>query len=228
MAKHSKRYNELAATVDANRAYSIEDAMEIVQKTATTKFDSSVEVHVNLGVDAKKSDQQVRATVALPHGTGKTTRVAVFAVDPAKEKEAKDAGADLIGNEETIAEIGRTGKIDFDVAVATPSMMPKLAKIARLLGPRGLMPSPKNETVTPNVGKAVEELKRGKVAFKTDDTANIHQAIGKASFTKEQLLENYTAFMDTVIRNKPSSSKGIYIKSVTLTSTMGPGVKVNV
>lgn len=228
MAKHSKRYNELAATVDANEMHSIEDAMEIVQKTATTKFDSSVEVHVNLGVDAKKSDQQVRATVALPHGTGKTTRVAVFTIDPAKEKEAKDAGADLVGNEETIAEIGRTGKIDFDVAVATPSMMPKLAKIAKFLGPRGLMPSPKNETVTPNVGKAVEELKKGKVAFKTDDTANVHQAIGKASFTKKQLLENYTAFMDTMIRNKPSSSKGIYIKSVTLTSTMGPGVKVSV
>lgn len=228
MATHSKRYNELAATVDTKELHSVEDAMELVQKTATTKFDSSIEVHVNLGIDAKKGDQQVRATVTLPHGTGKTTRVAVFTIDPAKEKEAKDAGADIVGNEETIAEIGRTGKIDFDVAVATPDMMPKLAKIAKILGPRGLMPSPKNETVTPNVGKAVEELKKGKVAFKNDDTANVHQAIGKASFTKEQLLENYTAFMDVLRRNKPSTSKGIYIKSVTLTSTMGPGVKVSV
>lgn len=228
MATHSKRYNELAATVDTKELHSVEDAMEIVQKTATTKFDSSIEVHVNLGIDAKKGDQQVRATVTLPHGTGKTTRVAVFTIDPAKEKEAKDAGADIVGNEETIAEIGRTGKIDFDVAVATPDMMPKLAKVAKILGPRGLMPSPKNETVTPNVGKAVEELKKGKVAFKNDDTANVHQAIGKASFTKEQLLENYAAFMDVLRRNKPSTSKGIYIKSVTLTSTMGPGVKVSV
>lgn len=228
MAKHSKRYNELAATFDAKEIHSVEDAMEIVQKTATTKFDSSIEIHVNLGINTKKGDQQVRATVTLPHGTGKTTRVAVFTVDPAKEKEAKDAGADIVGDEETIAEIGRTGKIDFDVAVATPDMMSKLAKIAKILGPRGLMPSPKNETVTPNVGKAVEELKKGKVAFKNDDTANVHQAIGKASFTREQLLENYAAFMDVVKRNKPSSSKGTYIKSVTLTSTMGPGVKVSV
>jgi len=224
---HSKRYAELASSVDVKKTYSPEEAVETVKRTATTKFDSSIEVHVNLGIDPKKSDQVVRATVALPHGTGKKTRVAVFTVDPAKEKEAKDAGADGIGGEEMIAELAKTGKIDFDVAVATPDMMPKMAKAAKVLGPRGLMPSPKNDTVTTNVGKTVEELKKGKVAFKNDDTGNVHQAIGKASFTKEQLLENYTTFMEALRRAKPSSSKGVFLKSITLTSTMGPGVKVS-
>ena len=226
MSKRSKRYVGLAATLDPRKTYSPEEAVDAIKRTATTKFDSSVEVHVNLGIDSKKSDQTVRATVALPHGTGKKSRIAVFTADQAKMKEATDAGADIIGGEDLIAEIAKSAKIEFDVAVATPDMMPKLAKAAKVLGPRGLMPSPKNDTVTANIGKAVQELKKGKVAFKNDDTGNVHQAIGKASFTKEQLLENYTTFMEAIRRAKPATSKGVYLRSVTLTSTMGPGVKV--
>lgn len=222
----SKRYQELKSQIDVKKAYSAEEAVELVKKTATTKFDSSVEVHVRLGIDPKKGDQQVRGTVALPHGTGKEKRIAVFAANPAAVAAAKEAGANLIGAEELIEEIAKTGKVDFDIAVATPDMMPKLAKVAKILGPKGLMPSPKNETVTPNVAKAVGELKRGRVAFKNDDTANVHLVIGKVSFPKEKLLENYAAFMDTIRRSKPSASKGTYLVVVTLTSTMGPGIRV--
>ncbi len=222
---HGKRYNELAKLVDRTKTYSVEEAVALVKKTSTTKFDGSVEVHVRLGIDPKKSDQQVRSTVSLPHGTGKTKKIAVFTGGD-KEKEATDAGADIVGGEELIGEIAKSGKIDFDVAIATPDMMPKLAKVAKILGPRGLMPSPKNDTVTTNLTKTIEELKKGKVAFKTDDTANVHQIVGKASFSEAQLIENLTAFMDALKRNKPSSSKGVFIKSVTLTSTMGPGIKV--
>ncbi|MDD5251117.1 MAG: 50S ribosomal protein L1 [Patescibacteria group bacterium] len=224
---HSKRYKELLASYDARKSYSPAEAVELVKKLSTTKFDSSVEVHIRLGIDPKKSDQMVRSTVALPHGTGKTKKVAAF-VSGDKEKEAKEAGADLIGGEELIAKIASTGKIEFDIAVATPDMMPKLAKVAKILGPRGLMPSPKNDTVTPNIKKAIEEMKKGKVAFKSDDTGNIHQAIGKASFTAEQLADNFTAFMEAVRKAKPSSSKGVYLVSVTVAPTMGPGVKVSV
>jgi large subunit ribosomal protein L1 len=223
---HGKRYNDAAAMIDRAKVYSIEEAAALVKKTSTTKFDGSVEVHVRLGIDPKKSDQQVRSVVSLPHGTGKAKKVIAFVSNPEKEKEAKAAGADIVGGEELIAELAKTGKIDFDVAVATMDMMPKMAKVAKILGPRGLMPSPKNETVTPNIGKAVEELKKGKVAFKTDDTANVHQIIGKSSFSEQQLAENLTAFMDALKRAKPNSSKGVFIKGVTLTSTMGPGIKV--
>lgn len=223
---HGKRYNELAKLVDRTKVYSIEEAVALVKKTSTTKFDGSVEVHVRLGIDPKKSDQQVRSTVSLPHGTGKTKKIVAFVSSPEKEKEAMAAGADSVGGEELIAEIAKTSKFDFEVAVATPDMMPKLAKIAKVLGPRGLMPSPKNETVSTNLTKTIEELKKGKVAFKTDDTANVHQIVGKASFSEKQLAENLTAFMDALKRNKPSSSKGVFIKGVTVTSTMGPGIKV--
>lgn len=223
---HSKRFKELKATIDAKKAYSPEEAVELVKKTATTKFDSAVEVHVRLGIDPKKSDQQVRGTVTLPHGTGKTKKVAAFVSNADAEKEAKAAGAELVGGEELIAEIAKTGKYDFEIAVATPDMMPKMAKVAKVLGPKGLMPSPKNETVTTNLTKTIGELRKGKVAFKADDTANLHQVIGKASFSKEQLAENYAALMDAVRKAKPATSKGTYLLSVTLTSTMGPGVKV--
>ncbi len=222
----SKRYKELKASFDSKKAYEPAEAVELAKKTSTTKFDAAIEVHINLGIDPKKSDQLVRSTVALPHGTGQTKKVAAFVSSPEKEKEAKDAGAELVGGEDLIAKIASSGKIEFDIAVATPDMMPKLAKVAKILGPKGLMPSPKNETVTPNIKKAVEELRKGKVAFKSDDTGNIHQIIGKASFSKDQLLENFGAFMDAVRRAKPSSSKGTYLQSVTLTSTMGPGIKV--
>lgn len=223
---HGKRFNELRSSFDQKKSYAIAEAIAIVKKTANVKFDSSVEVHVNLGIDPKKSDQQVRSTATLPHGTGKSKRVAAFVAAPEKEKEAKDAGADLVGGEELIAEIAKTGKIEFDVAVATPDMMPKMAKVAKILGPRGLMPSPKNETVTPQVGKAVAALKGGKVAFKNDVTGNVHQVIGKSSFGDDQLTENFTVLMEALRRAKPASSKGTYIKNVTLSSTMGPGVKV--
>ena len=224
---HSKRYAALKAEV-STKTYSPEDAIDLVKKQATTKFDSSIEVHVRLGIDVKKSDQQVRATVALPHGTGKTKKVAVFVGNAEKEKEAKEAGADVVGGEELIAEIAKTGKYNFEIAVTTPDMMPKMAKVAKVLGPKGLMPSPKNETVTTNITKTVAELRKGKVAFKVDDTANLHQSIGKASFTKEQLLGNFSALIEAVRKAKPATSKGVYIQGVTLTSTMGPGVKVSV
>jgi large subunit ribosomal protein L1 len=182
---------------------------------------------VCLGIDPKKGDQQVRSTVTLPHGTGKTKKVAAFVSSPDQEKEAQKAGAELVGGEELIAEIAKTSKCDFDVAIAAPDMMPKMAKIAKILGPRGLMPSPKNETVTSNIGKTVEALKGGKVTFKNDDTANVHQVIGRASFSDEQLNQNFTAFMEALKRAKPPSSKGNYIKGVVIASTMGPGIKVS-
>jgi large subunit ribosomal protein L1 len=222
----SKRYKELRDSFDGKKAYSPEEAIKLAKSTSKVKFDAAVEVHINLGIDPKKSDQQVRSTVTLPHGTGKTKRIAVFCGSPEKSKEATEAGADLVGGEELIAEIAKTNKIDFDIAIATPDMMPKLAKVAKLLGPRGLMPSPKNETVTPNIEKAVKALKGGRVAYKNDDTGNIHQSIGRASFSEQQLLENYTTFMEAVRRVKPPSSKGVYLKRVTLTSTMGPAIKV--
>jgi len=224
---HSKRYSALKSAVDIKKTYAPAEAIELVKKQATTKFDSSVEVHVRLGIDSKKSDQQVRSTVSLPHGTGKTKKVAVFVGSAEKEKEARDAGADIVGGEELIAEIAKTGKYDFEIAVTTPDMMPKMAKAAKVLGPKGLMPSPKNETVTTNITKTIGELRKGKVAFKVDDTANLHQIIGKSSFTQEQLLENFTAMMDAVRKAKPATSKGVYILGITLTSTMGPGVKVS-
>ncbi len=222
----SKRYAALKSEIDPKKSYSPEEAVALVKKTATTTFDSTVEVHVRLGIDPKKSDQQVRSTVTLPHGIGKAKKVAVFVASQEKEKEAREAGADIVGGEELIAEIAKTGKYAFEVAVATPDMMPKMAKVAKVLGPKGLMPSPKNETVTTNIKKTVEELHKGKTAFKADDTGNVHQVLGKASFDAVKILENFNAFMEALRRAKPPSAKGSYIVSVTLTSTMGPGVKV--
>ncbi|MEK7516496.1 MAG: 50S ribosomal protein L1 [Patescibacteria group bacterium] len=224
---HGKRYAELKKLVDPKKIYSPEAALELVKKTSGVKFDASVEVHIRLTIDPTKGEQQVRGTAALPHGTGKSARVAAF-VSSGKEQEAKDAGADIVGGEELIAEIQKTSRTDFDVAVATPDMMPKLAKLAKLLGPKGLMPNPKSETVTTNVAKTVAELKKGKVAFKNDDTGNIHQAIGKVSFDSGKLLENLQAFMDALRRVRPASAKGTYIKSAVLVSTMGPAVRVSV
>jgi large subunit ribosomal protein L1 len=225
--KHSKRFSELKSSFDNKKAYELAEAIALAKKMSNTKFDSSIEVHVCLGIDPKKGDQQVRSTVTLPHGTGKTKKVAAFVSSPDQEKEAQKAGAELVGGEELIAEIAKTSKCDFDVAIAAPDMMPKMAKIAKILGPRGLMPSPKNETVTSNIGKTVEALKGGKVTFKNDDTANVHQVIGRASFSDEQLNQNFTAFMEALKRAKPPSSKGNYIKGVVIASTMGPGIKVS-
>lgn len=220
-----KKYLEAAKLVDSKKTYSIEEAAELVKRTSIAKFDATVEAHISLGIDPKKSDQAVRGTVALPHGSGKTKSVMAF-VSSDKEKDAKEAGADFIGNEETIAELAKTGKITFDIAVATPDMMPKLAKVAKILGPKGLMPNPKSDTVSPNVTKMISELKKGKVAFKNDDGAIVHTVIGKTSFSAAQLKDNYEALMEVIRKLKPSNSKGIFIKKVTLAATMGPGIRV--
>jgi len=223
----SKRMTDLKTKVDSTKVYSLDEAIELVKATSTVKFDASVEFHARLGIDPKKSDQLIRATVVLPHGTGKTKRIAAF-VGPNDEKAAKDAGADLVLGEEEIKEIKTTGKIDFDIAVATPEMMPKLAVAARVLGPKGLMPNPKTDTVDKNVAKMIEALKKGKAAFKNDDQANIHQLVGKVSFDNAKLKENIETFIEALKRAKPSGSKGTYIKTAFLTSAMGPSVKISV
>lgn len=216
-----------AGDFDRMKIYTPEEAIELTRKLCKTKFDASVEVHVRLGIDSRKGDQQVRSAVSLPHGTGKSVRVAAF-VSPENEDAVKKAGADIVGGESLIEEIKKTEKTDFEVAVAEPAIMKNLSQIAKILGTRGLMPSPKNETVTQNPAKAVEELKKGKVSFKNDDTGNLHVAIGRVSFEPEKLKENYQTFIDAVMRAKPSSSKGQYLKGITISSSMGPGVRVQV
>lgn len=222
---HSKRYAELFSKIDKNKAYPIEEAIKLAKETATTKFESSIELAIRTGIDPSKSEQQIRSTAQLPHGTGKKIKIAVIA--PAdKQKEAKEAGATLVGGEELIEQIAKTQKTDFDILLTVPEMMKDLAKVAKILGPKGLMPNPKTETVTPNIKKAVEELAKGKVTFRADDTGNIHLSIGKANFDDQKLIENFKAFMDTLLKIKPSTLKGDYIKKVTITSTMGPGIRV--
>jgi len=218
---------DLKTKVDKTKSYSIEEAIKLVKETSNVKFDASVEVHANLGIDPKKSDQQIRATVVLPHGTGKTKKIAAF-VGANDEKDAKEAGADFVYSEEDIKKLQSSGKIEFDLAVSTPEMMPKMALVARILGPKGLMPNPKTGTVDANVKKMIGDLKRGKTSFKNDDTSNIHQVIGKVSFTESQLKENFETFLETLKKIKPMSSKGIYIKSLFLTSSMGPSIKIDV
>lgn len=224
---HGTKYNEALKLVDATKLYTPAEALELVKKTSKTKFDASLEVHCKLGIDPAKSDQSVRATVTFPHGTGKSKRIAAF-VDAAQESAAQEAGADIVGSERLIDEIASSGKLDFDVAIATPAMMPRLAKIAKILGPKGLMPNPKSDTVTTDVKKTIGELKRGKVTFKSDDTGNVHQIIGKVSFESAKLLENFQTFMEALRRSKPASSKGVFMKSCTLTSTMGPPIRISV
>jgi large subunit ribosomal protein L1 len=221
----SKRFQEAVALVDKTKIYPIKEAIALVKKTATAKYDEAIEAHFRLGIDPRKSDQQVRGTISLPHGVGKSKRVAAF-VEAEREADAKAAGADIVGGEDLIEKIAQKGIIDFDVAIATPKMMPKIAKLARLLGPRGLMPNPKTDTVGQNVTKMVEEQKAGKQSFKNDNTGNIHQIFGRKSFTDEQLQENFSAFSESIKRMKPASSKGIFLKSATIASTIGPGIKV--
>jgi len=212
---------------DKTKSYSIEEAIDLVKKLSKIKFDASVEAHFRLGIDNKKGEQQIRTTVALPYGTGKTIKIAAF-VAPEHEKETKEARADYVGGDELIAEIKKTEKTDFQVAIAEPSIMKKLAQIAKILGTRGLMPSPKNDTVTNNPAKTVRELKKGKVSFKNDDTGNVHVAIGKVSFDKQQLAENFQALLQAIKKVKPASSKGLYIKNVSINSTMGQGIKIQI
>lgn len=225
MSKNSKAYREAAEKIDAGRVYSPLEAANLVKETSSKNFDASVDVAIRLGVDPRKADQLVRGTVSLPNGTGKTVRVAVFAQGE-KATEAEAAGADFVGTDELVEKI-QGGWTDFDVAIATPDQMAKIGRIARVLGPRGLMPNPKTGTVTNDVAKAIEEVKGGKISFRVDKASNLHAAIGKASFDAKKLAENYGALLDEVIRIKPSSAKGIYVKRVTLSSTTGPGVEVD-
>lgn len=222
----SKRLEEAKKKINKTAVYSIAEAVKLCKEMSATKFDESIELAVKVGIDPKQSDQQIRSTIVLPHGTGKTKRVAAF-VDPANETAAKEAGADIIGTEEVIDELLKTGTINFDVAVAVPSMMPKLARAARVLGPRGLMPNPKTDTVGPNIAKIIIEQKGGKISFKNDNTSNIHIMFGRISFDEAKLTENLTTVIETLKKVKPASSKGIYIKSATISSTMGPGIKLD-
>ena len=226
MAKAGKKYQEAAKLIDAAKLYSPKEAVELVKKTSVTKFDSSVEVAVRLGVNPKYADQQVRGALVLPHGTGKSKTVLVFAKG-AKIQEAEAAGADFVGAEELVTKI-QGGWTDFDVAVATPDMMGLVGRLGKVLGPKGLMPNPKVGTVTMDVARAVNEIKAGKIEYRTDKAGNVQTSIGKVSFTEEQLLENYITLVETLIKVKPSGAKGQYIKSVTLSTTMGPGVPVDV
>ncbi|NIZ92408.1 50S ribosomal protein L1 [Kineococcus rubinsiae] len=223
--KRSKAYRAAADKIDADALYAPLDAVKLARETSTTKYDATVEVAFRLGVDPRKADQMVRGTVNLPHGTGKTARVLVFATgDRAAQAEA--AGADIVGGDELIDEVAK-GRLDFDAAVATPDLMGKVGRLGKVLGPRGLMPNPKTGTVTMDVAKAVTEIKGGKIEFRTDKHANLHFVIGKASFDDRQLVENYSAALDEVLRLKPSASKGRYLKKATMTTTMGPGVPVD-
>jgi large subunit ribosomal protein L1 len=225
MAKRSKAYNDASKLVDKAKLYSPLEAAKLAKETSKVKLDATVEVAMRLGVDPRKADQMVRGTVNLPHGTGKTARVIVFAVGD-KAAEAEAAGADAVGAEDLIARI-QGGWLDFDAAIATPDQMAKVGRIARILGPRGLMPNPKTGTVTPDVTKAVNEIKGGKINFRVDKQANLHLVIGKASFDQAKLVENYAAALDEILRAKPSAAKGRYVKKVTFTTTMGPGIPVD-
>ncbi len=224
--KKSKRYAESAKLVEANKEYDIKEALEIIEKMPKTKFDQTVELHVKLGVDSKHADQQVRGTVVLPNGTGKTQRVLVFAKGP-KAEEAEKAGADFVGAEELIPKIQNDNWFDYDVIVATPDMMGVVGRLGKVLGPKGLMPNPKSGTVTMDVTKAINEIKSGKVEYRLDKTNIIHLGFGKVSFGAEKLLENYEAVMGAIIKAKPSAAKGQYIRSVSVSTTMGPGLYID-
>ncbi|WP_227764093.1 50S ribosomal protein L1 [Zhaonella formicivorans] len=225
MPKHGKKYQEALKLIDKDKLYEANEAIELVKKTSTAKFDETVEAHVKLGVDPRHADQQVRGTVVLPHGTGKTRTVLVFAKGE-KAKEAEAAGADFVGAEELIAKI-EGGWLGFDVAIATPDMMGAVGKLGRVLGPRGLMPNPKTGTVTFDLERAIKEVKAGKIEFRVDKTSIVHVPLGKVSFDQEKLVDNFQTFMEALIKAKPAAAKGQYLKSVTLSSTMGPGIRVN-
>jgi len=226
MPKRSKAYRAAAEQVDSTKIYSPLEAARVAKQTSPTKFDATVEVAIRLGVDPRKADQMVRGTVNLPHGTGKTARVIVFATGE-QAAAAEAAGADRVGSDDLITAI-QEGYLDFDAAIATPDQMAKVGRIARILGPRGLMPNPKTGTVTPDVAKAVTDIKGGKITFRVDKQANLHLVIGKTSFEVEKLVENYGAALDEVIRSKPAAAKGKYLKKVTFSTTMGPGIPVDV
>ena len=225
--KRGKKYQEAVKSFDKAAQYDVAEAISLVKKNATAKFDETIELHIRTGCDGRHADQQIRGAVVLPHGTGKTVRILVFAKGP-KADEAQAAGADFVGAEDLIPKIQNEGWLDFDVVVATPDMMGVVGRLGRVLGPKGLMPNPKAGTVTMDVTKAIKEIKAGKIEYRLDKTNIIHVPVGKASFTEEQLADNFQTLMDAINKAKPSTVKGAYLKSVTLTSTMGPGVKLNV
>jgi large subunit ribosomal protein L1 len=226
MPKRGKRYLEAAKSIERQTLYDHTEAIELAMNSASAKFDETVEVHLKMGLDGRHADQQIRGAVVLPNGTGKSARVLVFAKGP-KETEAKDAGADYVGAEDMADKIQKENWFDFDVVVATPDMMGVVGKLGKILGPKGLMPNPKSGTVTMDIAKAIEEIKAGKVEYRLDKTNIVHSPIGKASFGKEKLEENFNALVEAIIKAKPAAAKGQYIKSCTVASTMGPGVKVN-
>lgn len=225
MPKHGKKYRKALEGFDLTKAFTVTEASEILKKVAFAKFNESVEMHIKLGVDPRNAEQQVRGTVSLPHGTGKTVRVAVFAKGE-KAAEAEAAGAEIVGAEDLTAKI-QGGFTDFDACIATPDMMREVGKLGKILGPRGVMPNPKTGTVTMDIAKAVEEIKAGKVEFRLDRTANVHVNIGKIQFTAEQIAENAKTLLDALMKAKPAAAKGTYMKNITMTTTMGPGLKIS-
>ncbi len=226
MGKKSKKYTEALSKIEKGKLYSLEDAVKLVKETSVSKFDGTVEIAVRLNLDTKKHDQQLRGAIVLPYGTGKTKKVLVLAKGDAA-KAATEAGADFVGDVDMITKIEKENWFDFDVIIATPEMMPMLGKLGKVLGPKGLMPNPKTGTVTMDTKKAVEDVKKGRVEYRTDSYANVHAIVGKVSFDDEKLVANVKAFMDVIIKSKPQAAKGIYLKGVSLASTMGPGVKVD-
>ena len=226
MGKKSKKYTEALSKIEKGKLYSLEDAVKLVTETSVSKFDGTVEIAVRLNLDTKKNDQQLRGAIVLPYGTGKTKKVLVLAKGDAA-KAATEAGADFVGDVDMITKIEKENWFDFDVIIATPEMMPMLGKLGKVLGPKGLMPNPKTGTVTMDTKKAVEDVKKGRVEYRTDSYANVHAIVGKVSFDDEKLVANVKAFMDVIIKSKPQAAKGIYLKGVSLASTMGPGVKVD-
>lgn len=224
--KKGKKYVEAKKLVEKNKLYTKEEAIELVKKTSITKFDSSVELAMNLNLDTKKADQQLRGTICLPHGTGKTKRILVIA-KAAKAEEAKSAGADFVGDVDYLEKIEKENWFEFDVLIATPDMMPQLGKLGKILGPKGLMPNPKTGTVTMDIKKAVEEVKQGRIEYRTDSYGNVHTIIGKVSFDSQKLIENLNVFVSMINKTKPSVVKGTYIKNISISTTMGPGIKID-
>ena len=224
--KKGKKYVEVAKLVEKNKLYTKEEAISLVKKTSITKFDASVELAMNLNLDTKKADQQLRGTICLPNGTGKTKKILVIAKGP-KAEEARNAGADYVGDTDYLEKIEKENWFDFDVLIATPDMMPQLGKLGKVLGPKGLMPNPKTGTVTMDISKAVTEVKQGRIEYRTDSYGNVHVIIGKVSFTEKQLLENLEAFVSLILKTKPSVVKGTYVKNISIATTMGPGIKID-
>ena len=225
--KRSKKYVEVAKEVEKNKLYTKEEAISLAKKTSTTKFDASVELAINLNLDTKKADQQLRGTICLPNGTGKTKRILVIAKGP-KAEEAKQAGADFVGDTDYLEKIEKENWFEFDVLIATPDMMPVLGKLGKVLGPKGLMPNPKTGTVTMDINKAVLEVKQGRIEYRTDSYGNVHAIIGKVSFTEKQLLENLEAFVSLILKTKPATVKVTYVKNISIATTMGPGIKIDI